>query len=121
MRDPPYLLDAERRAVVLDTIREVTRHRRWRLWAVHVRSNHVHVIVTANGAPEKVMADFKAYASRRLKERMREPPDRKRWTEHGSTRYLWTEEDVAARVEYVLNGQGAPMAFYDGRVSEPEA
>ena len=69
------------------------------------------------------MSDFKAYASRRLKERLNENAVAKRWTQHGSTRYLWKEEDVAAKVEYVLNGQGNPMAVYDGRndESEPEA
>lgn len=59
------------------------------------------------------MSDFKAYASRRLKERLQEVADCKRWAQHGSTRYLWTEEEVAAAVEYVLNGQGEPMEVYD--------
>ena len=69
------------------------------------------------------MSDFKAYASRRLKERLNEPADCKRWTQHGSTLYLWTEEEVAAKIEYALNGQGDAMAVHDGRAksSEPEA
>ena len=122
LRDPPYLLDADRRAVVLATVREVVAHRRWRLWAVHVRTNHVHVVVSAADKPEKVMADFKAYASRRLKDQLGEPSVRKRWTEHGSTRYLWTEDQVAEKVEYVVRGQGEPLAVYDGTdPSEPEA
>jgi REP element-mobilizing transposase RayT len=122
MREAPYVLDEARRAVVLETIREVARHRGWVLWAVHVRTNHVHAVVTAEAKPEKVLAGFKAYASRRLKERLGEP-DRTRWTQHGSTLYLWTEEDVAAKVQYAVNGQGEAMAVYDGRraPSEPEA
>jgi REP element-mobilizing transposase RayT len=131
-REPPYLLDADRRAVVLQTILEVARHRGWSVWACHVRTTHVHVVVTAAAKPEKVMSDFKAYASRRLKERLAERADCKRWTQHGSTRYLWKEDQVSEKVEYVLNGQGAPMAVYDGRPrlssapppansSEPEA
>ncbi len=122
LAEAPYLLDDGRREVVLQTIREVARHRGWTLWAVHVRSNHVHAVVTAAVKPEKVMADFKAYASRRLKERFHESADRTRWTQHGSTLYLWTEEEVAAKVEYTVNGQGEPMAVFDGRTySEPEA
>ncbi len=112
MREPPYLLDADRRAVVLETILEVARHRRWAVRACHVRTTHVHVIVTADAVPEKVMIDFKAYASRRLKERLGEPADCKRWTQHGSTRYLWNEEQVAEKVEYVRHGQGEPLAVY---------
>ncbi len=127
MTQPPYSLDGDRRAVVLETIREVAGHRGWSLWAVHVRSNHVHLVISAQATPEKVMADLKAYASRRLREKLNEPADRKRWTEHGSTRYLWKEEQVEAAVDYVLNRQGAPMAVHDGRqetakpISEPEA
>ncbi len=115
LAESPYVLDEVRRDVVLETIREVAGHRGWTLWAVHVRPNHVHVVVTANATPEKAMSDFKAYASRRLKERLREPADRTRWTQHGSTLYLWTEDEVAAKIEYTINGQGTPMSVYDGR------
>ena len=123
MREAPYLLDPDRRAIVLRTILEVAAHRHWTVWVCHVRATHVHVIVTAEVKPEKVMADFKAYASRRLKEQLNEPADCKRWTQHGSTRYLWNEEQVAEKIDYVLNGQGEPMDCYDGRKapSEPEA
>jgi hypothetical protein len=81
MSEPPYLLDAARRNVVLETIQEVSRHRNWRLLACHVRTTHAHSVVVADARPEKVMSDFKAYASRRLKERLGEPADAKRWTQ----------------------------------------
>jgi REP element-mobilizing transposase RayT len=120
-----YRLDALRREVVLRTILEVARHRGWRVWAVHVRTNHVHVVVTAAASPEKVMSDFKAWASRRLREAFAEDADRNRWTQHGSTRYLWTQAAVAEKVEYVVDDQGAAMAVYDSRhepsESAPEA
>lgn len=120
MREPPYLLDADRRGVVLATIREVARHRGWRLLACHVRTTHVHIVVTAEAKPEKVMNDFKAYTSRRLKERLGEPTDRKRWTQHGSTKYLWDEDGVAAVIQYTLHGQGDALTVFDGRQSEHE-
>lgn len=123
MRQPEYRLDEARRAVVLQTILEVASHRKWRVWAVHVRSNHAHVVVAAPVKPEKVMADFKAWASRRLREAFGEEADRDRWTQHGSTKYLWSEESLAEKVEYVVGGQGARMAYFDYRDSgsEPEA
>jgi REP element-mobilizing transposase RayT len=129
LRQPPYRLDEARRRIVLNTILEVAKHRRWRLWAVHVRSNHVHVIVTPAVPPEKVMADFKAWASRRLREAFAEDTDRDRWTQHGSTRYLWTDAALENEIVYVLDRQGEPLARYDGRAgtgfglgsSEPEA
>ena len=123
MNQPEYRLDAERRAVVLKTIREVSQHRGWTLLAAHVRSNHVHIIVVGAMKPERIMGDFKAWCSRRLREAFGEPADRHRWTEHGSTIYLWTEADLAERLDYVLNGQGEPMARFDGSSapSEPHA
>jgi REP element-mobilizing transposase RayT len=110
-----YRSDTVRRDLVLRTIMEVARHRGWRVWAVHVRTNHVHVVVTAAASPEKVMSDFKAWASRRLREAFQEDADRNRWTQHGSTRYLWTDAAVAEKVEYVVDKQGAAMAVYDSR------
>lgn len=105
MAEEPYLLNKDRRETVLRTIQEVARHRRWQLWAVHVRSNHVHLVVTAAAKPEKVMSDFKAWCSRRLREQHAES-DRTRWTQHGSTRHLMTEEEFHSAVRYVLLGQG---------------
>jgi REP element-mobilizing transposase RayT len=124
LRQEPYVLDAGRRKVVLRTIQEVAAHRRWTLWAVHVRSNHVHVVITAAPRPEKVMADLKAWCSRRLREVCQESPDRDRWTQHGSTRYLNDETAVHAAVAYVVDEQGEPMEVYDRRKearNEPEA
>src|SRR5579863_1762205 len=96
MRQQPYVLDELRRPIVLRTIIEVAAHRHWRLWAVHVRSNHVHVVITAQCRPEKVMIDLKAWCSRRLREEFGEPADRDRWTQHGSTRYLNDENSFNA-------------------------
>ena len=118
MRDPPYLLDAPRRDIVLRTILEVAAHRGWTLHACHVRMTHVHIVVTGDAKPEKIMSDFKAYASRRLKEQLQEPRDRKRWTQHGSTLYLWKEHQITEKIDYVLHRQGTPRAVY---ASEPEA
>ena len=55
-----YSLDAPRRRVVVNAIREVCSFRKWPLHAVHVRSTHVHAIVTAAFKPEKIMNDLKA-------------------------------------------------------------
>ena len=66
MNQAPYEMDSDSRVIVLRTLAEVCSHRGWNLLAAHVRTNHVHVIVEAEVQPEKVMTDFKAYASRAL-------------------------------------------------------
>jgi REP element-mobilizing transposase RayT len=119
MRQEPYLLDEPRRAVALQTVQEVARHRRWKLHAAHVRSNHVHLLVTAADSPEKVMKDFKAWMSRRLRESFDESADRDRWTQHGSTRWLNTMTELEAAWHYIVHGQGDPMAVYDSQVEMP--
>ena len=109
-----YLLDKERRGVVLAALREVCNYRSWNLWAAHVRTNHVHVVVEADVRPEKCLNDFKAYASRALNAAGLDIPSRKRWAHHGSTRWLWTDDEVQEAIRYVVHGQGEPMAVYHG-------
>jgi REP element-mobilizing transposase RayT len=112
LKHAEYVLDEPRRFVVLKTILDVAQHRGWYLWAVHVRSNHVHLVVTADAKPEKVLSDFKAWSSRRLREAFLEPNVTDRWTQHGSTRYLWKEEQLIDAVKYVVEEQGEPMAVH---------
>jgi hypothetical protein len=58
------------------------------------------------------MHAFKAYASRDLNRLAIDAPDRKRWARHGSTRWLWKDEDVQEAIRYVVSGQGEPMEVY---------
>ena len=111
----PYLLDAARRDIVRDAIVEECRFRGWTLHALHVRSNHVHMVVTCECDPEIVLRVCKAQASKRLNRAKMEDAQRKRWTAHGSTRYLWNEDAVADKVHYTLHGQGDMMATHECR------
>jgi REP element-mobilizing transposase RayT len=112
MKQAPYLLDRESRMAVLEALREVCSHRGWSLLAAHVRTNHVHVVVEAEAQPEKVMNDFKSYASRGLNRLGGDGSDRKRWARHGSTRRLWKDQDVRDAIQYVVEAQGEPMAVF---------
>ena len=115
MDQSPYQLDEIRRDAVLKAIQEVCAHRGWSLLAAHVRSNHVHSVVEAEAPPERVMADFKAYASRRLNRMTLDEPNRKRWAFHGSTRWLWKPQHVSAAMQYVVTEQGETMSVYESR------
>jgi REP element-mobilizing transposase RayT len=110
--EPRYSLDRPQRQVVLRTIQEVSNHRRWCLLAAHVRSNHLHVITHAECGPDKVMEDYKAYSTRRLREAGFEPARRHRWTEGGSKRYLWKPEQLEAPIRYVVDEQGERMEVF---------
>ena len=87
-------------------------HRGWNLLAARVRSNQVHAVVEAETRPERIMNEFKAHASRALNQPASDGPDRKRWARHGSTRWLWKDEDVRHALRYVVGEQGEAMALY---------
>jgi REP element-mobilizing transposase RayT len=113
MAQAPYRLDEDSRAAVIAALRNHCAHRGWALLAAHVRTNHVHAIVEAGVRPERVMNEFKSYASRELNRLDREGPDRKRWARHGSTRWLlWKDSDVQEAIQYVIDEQGEPMALF---------
>ncbi|MDR1494348.1 MAG: transposase [Planctomycetaceae bacterium] len=101
MRQTPVILGDEERKIVEKTIKEVCSYRKWELLEINVRTNHVHVVATGNTIPDKIMGDFKAYATRRLKESGFFVKNV--WTEGGSTRYLWDDESVVAACHYARN------------------
>ena len=111
MAQQPYTLDGARRSVVLNSIVDVCRHRGWKLNAAHVRSNHVHAVIACESPPELVMTTLKRYASKALTVGL-DGPERRRWARHGSTRYLWSAEEVERASAYVVYGQGEPMAVW---------
>jgi REP element-mobilizing transposase RayT len=113
MNQPPYEMDRRRREAVLAAIRERCGECHWRLLAAHVRASHVHIVVETDSRPERVMNDLKSYASRRLNGLGLDAPTRKRWTRHGSTRWLWKPEHVSAAIQYVVCGQGEAMVVYE--------
>ena len=108
MKSPAELLDAARGKIVLQAIIQHANYRGWNLHAAHVRSNHI--VVQAPLPPEKVMTEFKAYATRALNQF--ESASKRRWADHGSTRYLWDIQQLDDAVNYVVNQQGNPMALY---------
>jgi REP element-mobilizing transposase RayT len=99
-------LSGAHRQTVTQAIHEPCTYRGWSLLAINVRSNHVHVVVEANGQkPERIPLQLKAWSTRRLRESGDFPSNRKIWTYHGSTRYLWNERSLSAAVTYVEDYQ----------------
>lgn len=118
LKQPPYTMKPGEREIVRDAIIALCRTEGWQLHAVHVRSNHVHVLVAVDRDPGRVVSDMKARASAELTRTGFDDAKRKRWTRHGSTLHLFDAAAVADKIDYALNWQGAPMASYDGRGHE---
>jgi REP element-mobilizing transposase RayT len=115
MRQSHYQLDAERRGMALESVLAACARRGWTAMAVHVRETHVHAVVDAGERPESVLTALKAYASRALNEAGLDGSDRRRWSRHGSTIYLWKREDVARGIRYVVDEQGAALEVFENQ------
>ena len=109
----PYSMNSLQRKAVLGAVMEICLYRGWSLLAIHVRSQHVHLVVAGEDAPEKIMEDAKKYASRALNRAVKDSNNRRRWARHGSTRYLWKPDAVGAAIHYVVREQGEPMAVWE--------
>jgi REP element-mobilizing transposase RayT len=110
MKRSPVRLNADKRGAVEEGIRETCSMRKWTLWSLNVRSNHVHVVVTAFSRPEQVMNAFKANATRKLSEAGLYRANEKPWVRGGSKKYLWTERELNNAIAYVMYDQGEPLA-----------
>ncbi len=111
--DACILTTGLRRAVEVQ-IAETCEVRGWALRAVNCRTNHVHVVVSAEvNHPDKIRRDLKAWATRALKTGFATGRENW-WAERGSIRWLNTDDELYAAVVYVLEGQ-------DGRRHQPDA
>ena len=109
MKQAAVRLGARARARVKKAICDACKMKEWGFWTTNVRTNHVHTVVSAPCRPDRILADFKANATRELREAGLWRSERSPWVARGSTRYLWTEADVINAVMYVECEQGESL------------
>ena len=101
------------RGIVETGIQSVCEYRGWTLRAIHVRTNHVHAVVSVgNVSPGNAIRDFKAYSTRALRRAKLWQSNHGPWVDGGSKRYLWNEQSLANACDYVMNGQGENLPEY---------
>jgi REP element-mobilizing transposase RayT len=108
-----FLLNDKQRAAVKRAIESVCQHRKYSLSAVNVRTNHFHVVVSAQCKPEPIANAFKSYATRQLRDEGLIADNVRPWTRGKSRRYLWKSRHVSRAIDYVLYGQGGIPDFDD--------
>lgn len=113
LKTKPLILSPRQRRIVDEAIRETCRIRKWSLLALNVRTNHIHVVVTAHRKPELVLNAFKANATRRLREEGLWGYPSSPWAFKGSKRRLWNEKSLERAIDYVLYGQGDEPPDFD--------
>ena len=109
LKQPRVIFDPRQRRAIELSIKETCHLRKWMLWAVNVRTNHVHCVVTANYNPKRVMAALKANATRAMGEDGCWEASLSPWARGGSTKYIWTEEELSNAIAYVVEGQGVKL------------
>ena len=68
LKESPFILTDDDRELIAKSIQGHCSIRDWELHAQNVRSNHVHVVVSADGVdPKNVVSQLKAWGTRELK------------------------------------------------------
>jgi REP element-mobilizing transposase RayT len=109
MKLTPVKLTRIRRSAIKDSIKETCELRKWTLHAANIRTNHVHVIVSASCDPEIALRALKANATRKMREAGCWASTQTPWAQKGSKRWLWTDNQLQAAIAYVVDGQGVPL------------
>lgn len=108
-----FILNDTQRKTVLNSIIETCDYNHWHLYATHVRSNHIHIVLHSEKTVENTMGKIKCYATKYLKKYHDELLWRESfWARHGSTEYIFKAEDIYPVMHYVIEEQGKPMALY---------
>ena len=105
MRSDPRTLAQHERTTADAVIRESCGYRGWQVYALNVRTNHVHAVLLAEETPDTVAQILKARVSRALREGGSLGPEEQLWARGASRRPLFNEDELDAAIDYVLNRQ----------------
>jgi REP element-mobilizing transposase RayT len=109
LKQPPVKFSLRQRADIEFGVRETCSIRKWKLWAINVRTNHIHCVVTASCNSNTVLVALKANGMRSMRPAGSWRSDLRPSARGGSKRHLWTEEEVANAIAYVVEDQGEPL------------
>lgn len=105
LKGEAVLLEPHDRITVENACRKHSDHRGWSLLAVNARTNHVHVVVVANDAPQTVRDQLKANCTGALRRQQKPLNVERTWTRGGDCEILDSDEDIEAAVMYVMEAQ----------------
>jgi REP element-mobilizing transposase RayT len=113
MKGDVIRLDREQARVLLTQFHCTSGVRRWKLLAVAIMANHVHLVVNVHGdpEPEDILRDVKSYGSGALNLQWGRPQSETWWTESGSKRKLDSDNSVIGAIQYVID-QNFPLVIW---------
>jgi REP element-mobilizing transposase RayT len=101
----PVILSPIQRKKVDQSCRDHVVYRGWKLHAINVRSNHVHVLVMADISRFRVRDQLKAYATRPLRKHPERITSPKIWSRGGDCRIIDDEDGLKQVIDYINNRQ----------------
>jgi REP element-mobilizing transposase RayT len=121
MKSHAFLLTKEQRRVVEKSVKDLCDRRGYTLHAQNARTNHAHIVLTAQRKPERIIVDLKANATKFLRAEELVSPTTRVWSRGKSRRYLWKPRNVIAAINYTLYGQGdVPFISEEWEDFDPE-
>ena len=105
MTENSVLLNERQRLRVETVCRKHAEIRGWVLHAISVRSNHVHIVVSADKSPNLIRDQFKANATRVLRESPEAIHQEKVWARGGDCEIVDGEVNLERVIQYVTEAQ----------------
>ncbi|MEZ4406361.1 MAG: hypothetical protein R3A52_07795 [Polyangiales bacterium] len=102
MRWPPMNFGAVHRSLLRASFRDLCATREWKLFALAVEDDHVHVLLAASEAPVEIRCALKCRATTDLKRADLVPRDRPVWADYGNIWRIQNEAHFIAAYDYVL-------------------
>ena len=116
-----FTLNHTQREIVLKSIIKTCKRYKWHLFAAHVLTNHVHIVLQSNTNPEHPMTQIKACATLALRKNKAVDLKREMWARHGSTKYIKLPENLNWVMDYVIARQGVTMSCFHDKSYNPDA
>ena len=108
MNHDAVTLEPRHSMIVQNTIADHCSRRNWLLHAVNCRTNHVHVVLTANCKINIPRTQFKSWATRKLDEDAKAAGTGvpgEWWTQRGWDEYVDDMKSLKTVITYVRDGQ----------------
>lgn len=105
MSEGSVVLNQIQRERVENVCYEHANIRGWVIHAVKARSNHVHIAVTADAPPKKVRDQFKANATRVLRQEPDAVTNDKIWTRGGDCDIVDSDDELERVIVYINEAQ----------------
>ena len=104
MKETSVILNKQQRAIVHSSISRTCNLRSWKVHALAVCSNHIHVLISCpDKTGSQLLSTLKAHCTRVLKGHSGKTQRMHWWTRSGNVRSIFRKESLNMVIEYIEN------------------